>query len=257
MESSDYRKTPYYKAGRATDLEGADRRLYRFFEMLPGLIAWLTIALAIILSRFAPTVAAIAIIVFDIYWLLKTAYLSIYLRQNWKRIRHNMKADWPALLAHLKYDHLQHMVILPFYKEELAVVEKSLEALLASRYDQKKIIVVLAAEARAGEQAAAVSAAATKSYGHRFGQFLVTVHPDGMEGEQAGKGANIAYAAREAGRLLDARKIRYEDVIVSAFDIDTVVYPDYFACLTWHFLTADDPYRSSFQPVPFLPLHQQ
>jgi hypothetical protein len=40
------------------------------------------------------------------------------------------------------------------------------------------------------------------------------------------------------------------DVIVSAFDSDTVVYPDYFACLTWHVCTSTDPLRSSFQPVP-------
>ena len=39
-------------------------------------------------------------------------------------------------------------------------------------------------------------------------------------------------------------------MLVSAFDVDTVVYPHYFACLTWNFLTAEKPMRSSFQPVP-------
>ena len=39
-------------------------------------------------------------------------------------------------------------------------------------------------------------------------------------------------------------------MLVSAFDIDTVVYPQYFACLTWHYLTAERPERTSFQPVP-------
>jgi hypothetical protein len=67
----------------------------------------------------------------------------------------------------------------------------------------------------------------------------------------AGKGSNIAYAAERARvEILDKKNLSYADVLVSAFDIDTRVYPDYFYCLTWNFLTTDDPYRSSFQPVP-------
>ncbi len=49
---------------------------------------------------------------------------------------------------------------------------------------------------------------------------------------------------------MDANKINYENVIVSSFDIDTRVYQQYFLCLTWHFLIAKKPYRTSFQPVP-------
>lgn len=39
-------------------------------------------------------------------------------------------------------------------------------------------------------------------------------------------------------------------MLVSIFDIDTVLYPDYFNCLVWHFLEAEHPLKSSFQPVP-------
>jgi cellulose synthase/poly-beta-1,6-N-acetylglucosamine synthase-like glycosyltransferase len=51
-------------------------------------------------------------------------------------------------------------------------------------------------------------------------------------------------------RVIDQRALSYEKVIVSAFDSDTQVYPGYFSCLTWHFLTAEKPLRTSFQPVP-------
>ena len=51
-------------------------------------------------------------------------------------------------------------------------------------------------------------------------------------------------------KILDTHNIPYEDVIVSAFDIDTVVYPQYFQCLSWHFLTTENPHNASFQPVP-------
>jgi hypothetical protein len=91
-----------------------------------------------------------------------------------------------------------------------------------------------------------------RKYGDQVGHFLFTLHPAGLPGEMPGKGSNIAYAAQEARKIiLDANNIPYENVVVSAFDIDTVIYPQYLLCLTWYFMTTENPYRCSFQPVPF------
>jgi len=68
--------------------------MYRFFEILPGALAWVTIILMISFSWFAPAWVAVFIILFDIYWLLKTVYLSIHLRASFKKIRENLKVDW-------------------------------------------------------------------------------------------------------------------------------------------------------------------
>ena len=76
-------KTPPH-VGRASDLSGRDRILYRAFEILPGALSWGTILLCVVLSWWAPVAAALFIIAFDFYWLLKTVYLSMYLRQNWR-----------------------------------------------------------------------------------------------------------------------------------------------------------------------------
>jgi hypothetical protein len=89
-------------------------------------------------------------------------------------------------------------------------------------------------------------------YAPHFAATLVTKHPADLPGEAAGKGSNISWAAERARvELLDARGIAYEDVIVSAFDVDTVVYERYFQCLAWHFLTTEDRHKASYQPVPF------
>ena len=50
--------------------------------------------------------------------------------------------------------------------------------------------------------------------------------------------------------FIDEASIPYENIIVSNFDIDTRVYPKYFSCLTWHYLTTENPLRASYQPVP-------
>jgi len=248
----DYKNSPYYRVGRASDLSGLDRFIYRSLEILPGALSWATILGTIFLSYFLPFWAAIFIIVFDLYWLLKTIYLSVYLRQNWQRTKHNLSVDWKKRLENLKYDQIYHTVILPFYNEDREVLEKSLEALVNSEYDKNKIIVILASEERGGKRAENLSKTLEKKYGHLFAYFLRTKHPMGIFGEMPGKGSNIAYAAEELRKkILDKNFIKYEDVIVSAFDIDTIIYPQYFECLTWNFLTAEEPLKSSFQPVPF------
>lgn len=237
--------------GRASELHGSDRLLYRFLEILPGALSWGTILGCVVMSFFAPIYAAFFIIAFDFYWLLKTIYLSIYLRRNWRRLRHNRKLDWTAMLANTKYEHIHHLVLLPFYKESKEVIEKCLKSIEESSYDNKKILVVLAGEERAGKTAEEVADSFKRKYSNIFGDFLVTIHPKDLPGEMAGKGSNIAYAIEEARNLiLDARNMPYQDVLVSAFDIDTVVYPEYFSCVTWHFLTSERPFRTSFQPIP-------
>ena len=248
----EYKNTPYYRVGRATDLAGTDRLIYRLLEILPGFLSWLTIFGTIIISYFLPFWAAIFIIVFDLYWLLKTVYLSIHLRQNWKKMKHNMNLDWEKMLVNLKYDHIYQMILLPFYNESEIVIRHSLDSLVSSKYDKKKFIVILAIEERAGQKAVDMAEKMRQIYATQFGYFLVTRHPSGVPGEMGGKGSNIAYSAEEARRkILNKNQIRYEDVLVSAFDIDTVIYPQYFECLTWNFLTAEEPFKSSFQPVPF------
>jgi cellulose synthase/poly-beta-1,6-N-acetylglucosamine synthase-like glycosyltransferase len=248
----DYKSTPYYRVSRASDLHGKDRLIYRLLEILPGFLSWGTILGIIFISYFLPFWAAIFIIVFDLYWLLKTVYLSMHLRQSWKRMKHNMNIDWDRMLINLKYDHIRHMILLPFYNESHDIIEKSIESLVKSKYDKSKMIVVLAIEERAGKTAETLAKKMEEKFGKLFGYFLITRHPAGVLGEMPGKGSNIAFAAEEARRkILDRNKIKYEDVLVSAFDIDTVIYPQYFECLTWNFLTAEEPLKSSFQPVPF------
>jgi cellulose synthase/poly-beta-1,6-N-acetylglucosamine synthase-like glycosyltransferase len=246
----DYRETPYFHVGRAADLTGSDRLLYRFFEMVPGLLAWGTIIPIILLARFAPVAAAILVIVFDVYWLIKTIYLSVFLRHDWKRLRRHMAEEWHERIERLKCDHLYHAVIFPFYQEPREVIERSLVSVIDNHYDTKKIVMVLAAEARAGDEIVGVARELRERYRERFFDFLVTVHPDTDRTEIAGKGSNIAYSAKLMAGYFRERNIPFKDVLVSALDVDTVVFPEYFACLTWHFLTAAKPYRSSFQPVP-------
>ena len=251
--NNESKRSPYWylHVGRATDLSGSDAFIYRLFEMLPGVLSLLTLGLFVVLSFWKPVIAAYLTIAFSIYWVFKTFYLSLHLRHNFKRMRHNMALDWQARLSGIPHDHLLHLVIFPLYKESYEVIAESIEGLLASRFDDKRIAVVIGIEERGGEADAEVARRIIEKYGDRFFAMISTTHPANVPGELAGKGSNIAHAASEARiKILDPHNIPYGDVLVSAFDVDTVVYPEYFSCLSWHYLTAENPARSSFQPVP-------
>ncbi len=246
-----YARRADFRVGRAGELTGKDRRFYRLLEIFPGVFSWATLILVIILSHFAPFVAAYFIIAFAIYWVFKTAFLSYHLRHNWKRLRHNLSLDWKSLISRFEYQHIYHLVILPFYQETDEVINATLESMSESNYDLKRVFIVLASEERAGPSAVKTANLMRERWGDKFGAFLVTVHKANVPGEVAGKGSNATCAIEEARKqLLDTHGIAYDKTLVSIFDIDTVLYPDYFNCLIWHFITCARPLKSSFQPVP-------
>lgn len=246
-----YARRDDFKVARASELSGYNRRLYRFLEIVPGVAAWATIIGMVLASIYAPFFAAYFIIAFSIYWVLKTIFLSYHVRHNWKRLKHHMELDWEQMIARFQYDHFYQLVVFPYYKEPREVLEGALRGLADAKYDNQRLIVVLAAEERAGEDALQLGREMKERYGSTFGHFILTVHPDDIPGEIAGKGSNVHYALQETHRnVIEKYGINVRDILVSIFDIDTVIYPDYFNCLVWHFMVVENPYKSCFQPVP-------
>ena len=252
----------YLKVGKADDLKNFnDRITFRLFEIFPGFLSWGTIIGSVILSWKKPAWAAIFIMVLISYWLARTFYFSFHLAMSYKKMRRYEKINWLTRLKNLSpkeyslkiknWRNIYHLVILPMYKEPLNIIRETVSALKESNYPLDRLIIVLSTEERVGGGALRKANAIKKEFGDKFFRFLVTTHPSGLPNEIPGHGSNDAWAAREAKkRILDPLKISYENVIVSSFDVDTCVYPEYFGRLTYSYLTVDKPTRSSFQPIP-------
>ncbi len=255
----------YLNLSKAKDLtDKKEYFLYRFYEFLPGFLAWLTLAGVVVLSFIKPAYVAIFIIIFDVYWFIKTVYLSLHLRAGFNQVRSNIKINWFDRLNKLAPDRytppgvkswqdIYHLILLPMYKEGPEVVEAALNGIINSNYPKNKMIVVLAPEERAGKDLNAGLAKEVRAkYQNQFLEFEITEHPKDIEGELAGKGSNIAWAGKHVKKeIIDKMAMPYGRIIVSAFDIDTVVFPEYFGRLTYVYLTANDPLHASYQPVPF------
>ncbi|MFZ5982719.1 MAG: glycosyltransferase family 2 protein, partial [Patescibacteria group bacterium] len=69
-------------------------------------------------------------------------------------------------------------------------------------------------------------------------------------GEMKCKASNATYAAKKMKTYFDERGIDYKRVILSNFDCDTVAHPQYFASLTYSFITNPKRLQMAYQPLP-------
>ena len=242
----------YLDISRARDLPNAkDRALYRFFEILPGFLSLSTLFLIGVFSWLKPSWVAYFIILFDLYWTLKVAYLSINQVICFRSMQKYIRVDWQVKLRQIPdWENVYHLIILPMAREGWDVVRETLGTLKSSAYPKDKFIVVLAQEERAGEHRLEIAKLAEQEFGATFYKFLITVHPKDLIGEVIGKGSNTAYAATKAKELVDGLGIAYKNILVSTFDIDTKAFPQYFFCLTYNYLISPNNQRASYQPIP-------
>ena len=77
-------------------LTGRERWLERFFEILPGATSWTILLGMTALAFWRPVVAAILIIAFDLYWLLRLFYMTLFLLLSSLRLTIERKTDWMA-----------------------------------------------------------------------------------------------------------------------------------------------------------------
>ena len=275
------------------NLPPSERRLERFFEILPGAISWGVLLGVLLLAFWQPILAAMAILIFDLYWLFKLFYLTIFLVVSFVRLSIERQMDWMDRLRDLdqtgrgerlvpqeagprpikarlaawmhrrilrsvaragmappRSSLIHHVIIIPVANERRAILEAGLSSLARQRFPANRMLILLAVEERASSEVKADTETVASAYRDQFLDLLLIVHPDGLPGEARVKGANAAYAAKAAGRYLAARHIPFEHVVVSCFDADTIVGPEYVACLTYRFLTTPDRLQASFQPIP-------
>lgn len=223
---------------------------HRVLEIIPGLLSWGILLTAIGLSFFAPTAAVVFIIVFDLYWMLRVFYFIIHVLASYSQYKKYLGIAWYEKLTTLPdWDEVYHLVFLPTYQEELPILEEAMESLLRSQYRKDRIIVVLGGEERDKRNFENYREDIEKRYKHHFYDVLFTLHPKDLPGELPGKGSNMRYMGHEMQKYLQDKPINPDKIIVSAFDVDTIAHPQYFACLAYQFLTVPSPHRSSYQPI--------
>ena len=272
-----------------TDIEiplGKRKGLYRFLEMLPALTSYSLLLLPIVLSLISPFLASVFIIGYIILWFVKAmvmvrhtiyGYRAMHLVQkvNWTQRLADLENPSAALLrqqgkikqwhesAHIKNLHsitsqpnayyrpseIYNAIIMPMYKETREVVEPSIQAILDSNYDNKRVIFILAYEQRAGKDTEMLAKDLADKYRSNFHHSVAINHPQGIPGELVGKGGNITNAGKYLQDFLARKRIEPDKVIVTTPDADNRLSPSYLANVTYEYIIDLKHRHRSYQPI--------
>lgn len=267
-----------------TDLEipfEKDRRgHYRFFEILPGTLSWTLLFLPLILSLINVTVAVFFILCYLLIFFVRSIAYTTRALAGYRTMKRHMRLDWNGLTADieagkltdrkinrpkwhadnlkrvlakgdeaLKPGELLHAVIIATVNESREVLEPTIQAVINSDFDTKKLLLVIAYEGRAGQAAEDRVHELIDLYGKEFKHAMAVRHPAGVKGELVGKGANITCAGRALQKYLESEKIDPKRVLVTTLDADNRPDLRYFAALTYLYSVVHDPLRASYQPL--------
>lgn len=260
---------------------------YRLFEMLPAFLSYGALVLLVLLSLISPTLAAIYLLVIIITLLVKAVGIAFHTIQGHNRLVAAQKVDWKSRLADLEnpqdsyetmihsrskmfgsFAHIENLrliaadssafpkpsqiynaIIIATYNESYDVLAPTIQSIISSTYDNRKIILTLAYEARGGEATKQTALKLKKEFGNRFYAFHLVEHPDGLPGEVVGKGGNITHAGRFLKKWLNEEGIASKNVIITTLDSDNRPFPSYFDYATYEFIVHEDRKHLSFQPI--------
>lgn len=143
-----------------------------------------------------------------------------------------------------------HVVMLPTATEPAEVIEPAIQAVADSNFPNQQFIILLATEERENEERRMEKVNYLKNkFKGVFRDFIVTTHI--VEGEEMkAKGSNATFAAKYLVKYLEEKNIDFEKVIFSNFDCDSVAHREYFAALTYEYITDPKRLQRSYQPLP-------
>lgn len=267
--------------------QGKRTKLYRFFEILPGLISYGAIILLFVLSWLDPVLGSIYLFILISTTLVKaisTAYRTV---QGYNTMERAGRVDWRKRMEDLENPHdayerllgdnnksyhfqnhienlklmaampadypdpkkTLHVVIMTAYDEGIETLGPSVEAVKNTTFPNDRIIFTLAYEERGGEEMAKTAKTLAEKYKGVFRDFLLVKHPANLPNEVIGKGPNLTYAGEFVAEYFKKKKLPVENAIVTSLDSDNRMAPKYLDSVAYEFITHSNRQHLSYQPV--------
>lgn len=224
-----------------------EKFLRRLFDLFTPILSWSLLTSPIWAGFLAPFAVAYFIIFFDIYFFYRAGTLGINSVRGYFKIKSTNKIDWFEKLKRdgLPWQKVQHIVLVPTYKEPREILERTLTFLSEQEFPSNQIHICLATEDR-DEKALKIAKSLEKQFGGAFGSFWITIHKL-QKNEVAGKSSNLAYAAKQLKKSIEKDGWDKGYITVTSCDADVSIHPKYFGLLTYQFLTRKNRYKKIWQ----------
>lgn len=222
----------------------------RALEIFPGLVSWFLILFPIWGSLIVPELVAYYIIGFAVYWFYRSISVAVLALIGHYKLLAGEKYDWMGDVKNFPgWRKIQHVILIPTYKEPVTILRRSLEGLKQQTFPAKNIRIVISFEEREGKEAIEKARVLQQEFKGVFGNLWTTFHPD-IKGEVKGKSANNSWAAKLAKKeLVNKKGIDPKLITITSADADSVLHPSYLANLTYQFLDHPNRFRRIWQPA--------
>lgn len=211
---------------------------------------WLVLTSPLWLSLKLPTVVAVLILFFVVYWFYRAVKTGILSLVGFRKMREAINTDWLEELERDypgKWREMEHLFIIPTYKERGYIIETTLGALARLNYPLKKVRVILAMEERDDEEIKAEKRAVMEKYRDTFAGVYVTEHPP-QPGEVVGPGSNRTWAMRHLLSQLK-QEIDPAQTLITTLDADFAVHEGFLGALTHTYLATVNREHKTFTGV--------
>lgn len=267
--------------------QGKRTPLYRFLEILPGVISYGAIILLFVLSWLSPVLGAIYLFIIIASTLVKAVGVAYRTIQGYEVIKHAERVDWRSRMEDLEHPHdayerlhdensrsyhfeehvenlkimaamgseypnpakTLHAVIMTAYDEGKDVLLPSIKSVAKTTFPNERIIFVLAYEERGGEEMEKTAKELATEFKGVFKDFILSKHPANMPGEVIGKGPNLTYAGYKFAEYVEKKHLPADNIIVTSLDSDNHMAPKYLDSVAYEFITHPNRQRLSYQPV--------
>jgi hypothetical protein len=221
----------------------------RILEVLPPVVTWVALTSPVWAAIVAPELLGYFLVAFSAYWLWRSGEFAVGLLIGLARLYGSQRRDWVTDGGELPgYSRVHHLVMVPTYREDDQILSETLECIATQTVPAERIAVVLAFEERDSE-APARARRLTRRFAHRFGEWLVTMHPD-SPGEVRGKSSNLAWAARRAqDELMATSRLDSRNLLITVCDADSRMDQQYLAALTYEVLAHPNGRLHVYQPA--------
>lgn len=267
--------------------QGKRSRLYRFLEVMPGLISYVAILLLFILSWVNPILATIYLFIVVATISVKAVGVAYRTVQGYEVMKRAEKVNWQRRLKDLEnpreaferlrntslesYNaeiHLQnlrmlatlnedfphpqeiyHIVIMTAYDEGMEIMEPSILAVKNTTFPNERIIFVLAYEERGGEAIEKTVKQLEEKFAGVFYDFILVKHPKNLPGEVVGKGPNLTFAGEYIAKYVKKKKLLEDNIIVTSLDSDNRMAMKYLDVVAYEFIVHTNRQHLSYQPI--------
>lgn len=146
-------------------------------------------------------------------------------------------------------DSIHHAVIVSIYNEDVAILEDTLQSVIATHYDASRMFLIIAYEERGGPEKEAEVQTMVDRYGDHFAVAEAIKHPDGIPGELKAKAGNITYSAQWLTRYVRDNSIDPRHIMVTTLDVDSRPSLHYFAEAAYRYAITPNRVQASYQPI--------